>query len=307
MTSINFIELKSVRTFLSEVNEEINTKYIKNYIYTQIQSQNLTLDNTSKIHYTFISKINTYQITVLNTNTNNILLEPYVLNTLYLNKDIQSTDLYICENFFAFYEKGKMIFFKEIKENKDKKDIVTYLNQTFSTQIENIIEVDEQKFNIYKKEYLNNLNSFPKFTYMNKQNNNTALYYLVYLACVIIFFVFYFFNVSNQDNIEISKDIKNIKLEHVKKDYLDLLEKYEDNKKITPTLITLFNLLDKNSIKLINLKIAQNKSSIKIKATTKELLLNFLDFYDENSVINNMRFIKEENCYEMHATIKLHQ
>ena len=85
-------------------------------------------------------------------------------------------------------------------------------------------------------------------------------------------------------NINKSKDIKNIKLENVKKDYLDLLEKYEDNEKITPTLITLFNLLDKNSIKLINLKIAQNKSSIKIKATSKDLLLNFRDFYDENSV-----------------------
>jgi len=307
MTSTNFIQLKNVQSFLIKVDEEIDKKHIKKFIYTQIQSQNMALDNHSQIHYNYIPKINSYQISVIDTNKKNILLEPFVLDVLYLNEKKHTLDLYLCEDFFAFYEHGSLVFFKEIDSQSDKADIVKYVNQTFNVAVNNIIKVDNMTLENYKKEYELKGDTFPKYKYLSKHSNRSAIYYLSYLAVVISAFLFYFFNVFTQNSIEISKNIKNIKLEQVKKDYLNLLEKYEDNQKVTPSLITLFNLLDKNAIKLIALKIVDDKGSIKIKSQNKDVLLDFLDFYDEDSIINNMQFIKEENCYELYATIKLHK
>jgi len=307
MTSINFIKLKNVESFLTSVDEEIDNKYIKNFIYTQIQSQNMALDNHSKIHYTYISKINSYQISIINTKKKNILLEPFVLDVLYAKQKNYTLDLYLCEDFFAFYEHGNLIFFKELNTKSDRNDIIKYVNQTFHIKLDNIIDVDKKTLEEYKKEYDHRIDELQKYKYISKYNSNSATYYLIYLAFVIFAFVFYFFNIFTQNNVEISKDIKNIKLEQVKHDYLNLLEKYEDNQKLTPSLITLFNVLDKNEIKLISLKVVEDKGSIKIKSENKDILLDFLDFYDEDSIINNMQFIKEENCYELYATIKLYK
>jgi len=306
MTSINFIKFENVQSFLTKVDEEINTKYISNFIYTQIQSHNLTLDNNSKIHYFYIKKIKSYQISVIKDGHKNSLIEPYVFAVNYLEKKQNSVDLYICDNFFVLYEKGQLVYFKDIKSGFEKKDIITYVNQTFSTNINNIYEINTEQLNEYKLLYQSKNEQFPPLKYITKQNNKNGLFYIAHLILVSVILVTYFFSTYNQDVIQLPNDIKNIKLEKAKNEYEILLDKYEDNKKVTLRLITLFNLLDTNGIKLITLKISENKSDIMMKATKKEVLLDFLDFYDEDSTINNMRYIQEGNCYELYATVKLY-
>lgn len=307
MTSTSFIKIKNVQTFLTKVSEKINTKYIKDFIYTKIQSQNLTLDDNSKIHYFYIEEISSYQITIINSKSKNIVLEPYLFLTKYLNKNDDSTNLYICNNFFALYNNGKLIYFDNIKDGTEKKDIIKYLNQTFSLSINNIYDINEEELKEYEKEYILNSKEFPQFSYMTKKSNKIAIYYLFYLFIVLMILAIYFVNYFNQNRVNIKNDMKDVKLEQVKNEYQNLLEKYEDNKKMTSYLINLLNTLNKNNIKLRSLKISQEKIQIRIKAKKKEVLLNFLDFYDEDSIINNMRYIKEDNCYEILATIRLYK
>ncbi len=306
MTSTNFIELKNVQTFLTKVSEEIDSKYIKNYVYTQIQSQGLTLDTNSKIIYTYIKKINSYQISIINSSNKDFILEPYILEVNYLEKKNKLLDLYICNKFFALYKDSKLIYFKEIKDESVKKDIVTYINQTLDINIDNIYEISNDKLEEYKRFYILNSSKFVQIKYITKQDSKSAIIYLSYVFIVILILGIYSFDNFYQNKILIRTDIKDMKIEHVKNEYDMLLDKYEDNKKVTSNLITLFNLLDKHDIKLLSIKIAQNRSSVMVKATKKEVLLDFLDFYDEDSIINNMKYIKEDNCYEMQATIKLY-
>jgi len=306
MTSINFIKLENVKTFLSKVSEEIDNKYIKNYIYTQIQSQNLTLDNNSKIVYSYIQKINSYQISIIYTKNKNIIIEPFVFAILYLEKDKGDLDLYICDNFFALYDNAKLIYFKEIKSGFEKKDVIKYISQTFDTKIDNIYDVNENKLDEYKNRYNKNIKKISGIKYLTKQNNKRAVYYLSYLLVVSVILGLYSFNIFSQNRINIVNNIKDVKLEQVKNEYQTLLLQYKDNKKVTANLINLFNILDKNEIRLINLKVSQDRTKVMIKAEKKEVLLDFLDFYDEDSTINNMRYIKSENCYELLATVKLY-
>jgi len=307
MTSINFIKLDNAQTFSNKVSEKIDTKYIKDYINTQIQSQKLTLNANSQILCTYIKKIQSYQITVINSSHKNTLLEPYVFAVSYLNTNKNSLDLYIREDFFAVYENTQLVYFKEINSNSEKSDIINYVKQTFSLRIDNIYEVDDALLDEYKTKYISNIKNIEPVRYIKLMNNKNALFYLLYLLIVILVLGLYLTNIFNQEKKQIRNDIKEVKIEQAKNEYQLLLEKYEDNEKITHDIITLFNLLEKNGIKLIHLKLSEGKSEITIKAAKKEVLLDFLDFYDEDSTINNMNYNEEYNCYEMHATVKLYK
>ena len=114
MTSINFIKLKNTKIFLCKVSEEIHTKYLKNYIFTQIQSHNVTLDNTSKIFYTYVAALKSYQITLFNSKDKNIILEPFILESLYEKSNHKINDLYICSDFFALYSNSKLVYYSKI-------------------------------------------------------------------------------------------------------------------------------------------------------------------------------------------------
>lgn len=322
MTSINFLKLKNVKTFLTKVSEEIDKQYINEYLFTQIQSQNLTLDNNSQVHYSYIKSIKSYQISIINSKNKNIVLEPFVFVTNYIDKNDKSTDLFICADFFALYDNGQLIYFNHINsdlqdksfasnETKlsgfEKNDIIEYINQTFSIIINNTYDIDEKELLEYEKMYSLNIEKLPPIKYISKKNNKTSTLYLIYVFIILTSLAIYFINFINQNGIKITNNMKDIKLETAKSEYNNLLNKYEDNKKITSYLINLFSVLNNNDIKLISLKVSQNKSQIKIKASKKEVLLDFLDYYDEDSIINNMTYIKKDNTYEITATIKLYK
>lgn len=309
MMSIDFINVEDAQTFLAEVSEEINSLYIKEFIYTQIQSQDLTLDPTSKIFYLYIPKIQSYQISVLSTKSKYCAFEPFVFLDFYLKNENNKhmLDLFICTNFFALYDNKKLIYFQNIKKGFQKNDIVKYINQTFKKQIDNIYDINDTLFQEYKKNYLIHFKDLPQVNYITTQNSKNAVYYLSYLAVICILFIAYYFNTIEKNKSKTLNVNKNIKLEQVKKEYENLLAKYADNKRVTSSLVKLFNLLNKNGIKLKSIKIAQNKSQIIMIAKNKDILLNFLDYYDENSTINHMKYMEKEQSYEMVATIKLYK
>jgi len=305
MTSTNFIAFKDVSTFLNEVSEEIDKAYIKDYLHTQIQSQSLTLKSNSKITYRFIPEIKSYQITLFSSNKLNLTLEPYVFYGLHQESKIKTTAVYFYESFFVLYIDSELIYYQEKKDDSTKEDILNFINQTFQLKLSRCIDVSSDEFDEYKKLFVKNEKKIPKLKFIKKKNNKHALFYIFYLCVVFLALVIYFVQLYENEEILVNSNMNSIQIQEVRVEYENLLEKYEDNKKITEKLLTLFNLLDKNGIKLIDLKISQNKSDIKIKAKNKELLLDFLDFYDEDSTINNMRYIKEENYYEMYASVRL--
>lgn len=308
MMSIDYIKVKDAQTFLAKVSEEINTLYIKEFISTQIQSQNLTLNSSSKIFYLYLPMLQSYQISILNSKSNHIGFEPCVFQDFYLkNEDNKNLfDLFICSDFFSLYENKKLIYFQKIKNDFQKNDIVRYINQTFKKEIDNIYDINDKLLEEYKKSYLTNFKHSSQPMYSTIQNSKNAVYYLSYLALVFfLFFAYYMSTISINENKIINND-KNIKLESIKKEYEDLLEKYVDNKRVTMSLVKLFNLLNKNGIKLKSIKISEDKSQIIMVAKNKEMLLNFLDYYDENSTINHLKYMEEERNYEMVATVKLY-
>jgi len=307
--SIDFINVEDGQTFLAEVSEEINALHIKDFIYTQIQSQGLTLDPTSKIFYLYIPTIQSYQISVISSKSKYLAYQPFVFLDFYLKNENNKhmLDLFICTDFFALYENKKLIYFQNIKKGFLKNDIVKYINQTFKKQIDNIYDINDTLLQEYKKNYLIHFKDLPQVNYITAQNSKNAVYYLTYLSVVCILFIAYYFNTIEKDKSKTVNENKNIKLEQIKKEYKSLLEKYVDNKRVTSSLVKLFNLLNKNEIKLKSIKITENKSQIIMIAKNKDTLLNFLDYYDENSTINHMKYMEKEQSYEMVATIKLYK
>ena len=253
----------------------------------------------------YIKAISSYQISIIHSKNRAVLLEPYVFTAQYINNPVKTTDLFFCKDFFTLYADGQLIYFSELENKYDKEDIIKYINQTFKVTVDNIYDVDDAKFESYIQEYILNEKNIPKFKFLSK-NNNVAYCYLTYLVIVLIVLMIYFTNFFNQNKMPDNNSMKDVKLLEVKNEYENLLVQYKDDRKVTSNLLGLFKLLNKNNIKLKSLKVSQNRSQITVKANKKEILLNFLDFYDEDSIINSMKYIEEDNCYEIHATIRLY-
>lgn len=307
--SIDFIKVENANTFLTKVSEEIDTKHIHNFVRTQIQSQNLTLDNNSVIFYLYLPSVNSYLISLVNSKTKNIALEPFVFLDFYIQNEENknSIDLFICKDFFALYDNKKLIYFNKIERGFLKNDIVKYINQTLKKQIDNIYDIKDEKLELYKKSYVSNIKKIVPINFILAKSSKSSLYFLTYLAIVIFMFSAYYVKNYVKVDTNISLIENNIKLNDIKKEYESLLLKYVDNQTVMASLVDLFYLLNENGIKLKNIKVSQGESQIIMFAENKNKLLDFLDYYDEDSTINHLKYIKEDNSYEMVATIRLHK
>lgn len=306
--SINFIKVKDTHTFLAKVSEEINNKYLNDYLKTQIQSQNLTLNNNSKIFSLYNEETKSYLITLVDSLKNDIVLEPYVFYSHYINSNQNnSTDLFLFNSFFALYDNKELIYYKKITNNFEKDDIVNYVNQILKKDINNLYEISFDEYKKYKDKYVTNYKDMPKVEYIKIEDNRSALYYLSYLIIVIFIFIFYYIDINNKKDLENQKHNKIEKIENVKKEYQSLLLKYVNNERITNDLIILFKILKQNEIILKHINISEDSSQIVVNSSSKEVLFDFLDYYDENSIINKIEYIKEDNSYEMVATVKLYK
>lgn len=305
MMSINFIEVKDIELFLAKVDEKIDDKHLNEYIKTQVQSRNLALDKNLKIISFYVKEINSYLISVISSSNKNDILEPSVFQAHYFKSKFKKKclDLFICKDYFALYFDTKLIYFKKIKTTYEKIDVLNYIKLTFKKGIDNIYEIDEEKLNEYKKIYVDNIESVQKINYISLTNNTNALIFLSYIFLIVISFVFYYFNAQNIDDAQKKKQYEQYNVE--KKDYENLLKEYEDNEKLTNNIVELFNILSNNEIVMTSIKVFDNRANIVLYSSSREVLLDFLDFYDENSVIQSITHNIKENRYEMAAIVKL--
>mgnify|MGYP000600769710 CR=1 FL=1 len=307
--SIDFLSVENANTFLTKVSEKIDTKHINDFVRTQIQSQNLTLDDSSSIFYIYIPSIQSYLISTVKSKTKNVVLEPFVFSDFYLknvdNKNL--TDLFICKNFFAVYYNKKLIYFSKIQSGFLKDDIIKYINQTFKKQIDNTYDIKDEILEEYKKSYISNIRKMPDIDYVSSKKSKGALFFLSYLLVVILVFAAFLAIRFSGEQLQNNHEKSSIKLKNAKKEYESLFAKYVDNQTISTRLVDLFNVLDDNGIELKNIKVSREKSQIIMIAKDKNTLLDFLDYYDEDSTINHMKYIEEDDSYEMVATIRLYK
>ncbi len=302
MSSIdfNFIDTSKIQIVTIKVTEQINPHFLQEFLKTNLESNNILINNTTFIWHSFIEETNLYEVYVINDVHHTIDIYPNIVNQFYNNTNDKNTiDLFIVDNFFAVYKNSKLYFFKYIK-NSSIKDIQNYIEQTYKLTLDNIVDYNSNKFNQLLSAYKNSKNNTKKVQFIKLKKDNLFSYFFIFFLISIVIFISISFttysNSINSINTKLLKlQIQYKKLQHNKISYI----------KITPKLIELFKYIKIEN--LISKSIVYEKYKIKLDLfhQDKTKLLNFLTIYNGNISIKNIEFVNDIQLYKMVVYIEI--
>ena len=305
LDNIDIIEASNIQIVSINVTEEINSKYLKQFLKTTLENNNINNDNNTYITHTFIENLNLYEILILKSDNENFIVDIDIFSKYYsLNTINNTTDLFITNNFFVIYRNKKLFIFKYFAKQSTLNDINLYIQQTYKITLDNIYNITNKEFNHLKQLYINdksyiNMNSFYKIN----TNNISSLFFTYLFICTVLFGGFLY-------NIYVNKYTKlNYKLQNIETKYKVLLQQHNDKHKytspISSEIINLFKYLKLEHIKLKAIIYEKNKIKAILLHKNKKNLLDILTIYNQKIKVNKIDYIKDKLLYKMEVEIEV--
>ena len=284
--AVKIVSFDSIEIISIVVAEQINTTNLKSFIKTNLELNNIYSYKNKKIHVSYIHELKEYQISIIHTSCIPIFY-------IFANMKMDTSTVFICNDFFVLYKNLKPYYFKKIENNTSTQDIKTYIQSKLNLGTFQVQEVSNEQLNIYTKNYKTNKYKY-EFIYLD--NNKSFLYYVLYVILVFLCFIYFFDNITNnnmQDNnsLQVQKELLS-KLESIKKD--------KQFKYISKTLVYIFENEKKFHINIQSISYNNNKINILVTSAKKNQLFNFLTAFSSSN-INNIHH--EKNKYILNATI----
>lgn len=289
-----------IKNLSVHVTDEISPKYLKEFIKTSLEIENLSLNIQNKIFLSFIEEIQTYEIYILESTLKLPLNIYQIFSTYYYNNESTSIDLFITKDFFTVYKNGIFYF---SKRNKDysKDDILSYISFNYKIKIDNVYTIDDNSLEGIKENYLANFKKMKKLNYISFEENNSYKYFLIYIFILLILSSYMFYEKLNEDINCISKN--NIQqLDNYKKKYQNLLNIKSNTNNITKDIIEFFNYLKIYKIYLIKMEYKDGIHA-SIVADCKDKLYNFISMYDKKTKVLYIK--KDKNIAQFVMEIKI--
>ena len=299
---IKVIDYSFITTFHITVSEEISSKYINQFIRTTVSNSDIDTDENSYLYYNFLPYSSSYEILIFNKNfKGKFILEPFMLLSYYpIDKQINSTDLFITENYFVLFKDKEFILLKNIT-NIEKDDIQSYIEQSYNLTIDNTIALSKDDIKKLKNLYLKN-NYDINYNFLKLQKENSFKYFIYFILLSSTIFGYLLFN-KTYTKKQIILPTKKENLEE--KNYKNLLNIYKkhDQNLINKT-IDLFKYLKLNKITITSLKYSNKKLNLNINHKDKNKLLAFTTIYNKKIDIKSLNFLKETKNYKMEISIE---
>jgi hypothetical protein len=305
LDNIDIIEASNIQVISIEVTEKINSKYLKQFLKTTLESNNINIDSNIYITHTFIQHLNLYEIYILKSSNENFITEIDILYKYYsINNTNNTTDLFITNNFFVIYRNKKLFTFKYFNKQSTLNDITLYIKQIYKIRLDNIYTIANNEFNDLKqlsiddKSYIN-INSFHKIN-----TNNISLLFFIYLFISTILFGSFLYNIYINRYTKLNHQLQNIQTK-----YKTLSLQHNNKSKyissISLKIINLFKYLKLKHIKLQFLIYEKKKIKATLLHKNQKNLLNILTIYNREIKINNIDYIKDKSIYKMEVEIEI--
>ena len=304
---VKIIYSKAIMTLSQKVTQQINPKYLTQFIKTTISNNDITTNKNSFYYSTFIESSLSYEILIFQTgNINNTILEPFLFISYYnTNNNQKSVDVFILEDRFILFENQKFLILKNV-ENVSVKDIEIYVNQTYNIKIDNFININKEKLVDIKNKYLNNNYQTSNIKFNSIIEDKSYIVFKLFFLLSTLIFIFTIFLKIYPLNQTIQENITSSKTTLVQNNYIKLEDIYKKNTtKVMDRTIELFKYLKVNRITLETFEYKNNKIIIKLVDKEKKRLLDFITIYTEDISVNSIEFDKENTTFKMDIIIKI--
>ncbi len=294
LTFIDTVEIKTIQVF---VTEEINPRFMTDFIKTTLETNNISITKDIKVWSSFFEDINLYEIYIINSDKQSIDIFPNIFS-IYYKDNIQSTfDLFIVDNLFVVYKDMEIYCFKSI-DNSTAEDIKKYIEQLYNIKIDNTFTYNNEEFLCLTNNYLEYKDDQKKLVFYSLDKNWIYKYFIYYTIGCLAVFSYLLYDNYNQ------------KLVNTNQKFLKLQRKYQllqkppkSYKKATPQLINLFKYIKLENILVENIEYKNKQVKLTMMHQDKDRLLNFITIYSGDIKIDKIVFINDENLYKMEVRI----
>ncbi|MEA2017905.1 MAG: hypothetical protein U9N59_05610 [Campylobacterota bacterium] len=302
---IKVIKSNNLKTLSIKVTEEINSKYLFDFLQTNILKSDLITTPNSEFYYSFIKSNMSYEIILFDKPENiisNFVLEPLLPLGYYENNSYNSVDLFYTNDYFIVYQNKKLILFKQISD-VSLDDIVLYLLQTYKISIDNKIKIDDTLLENFKNNYIKN----PKI----KKNYQLNLLFVdksfkilqSFVLIITILFGYLLYNNLNGKQL-ISKSSE--ELISIKSKYNNLLQIYQkNNKSPLDSMVKFFKYIKLNKIVVDTVMYKNKRIETILIHKSKKILLDTVTMYGKQIDINYIKYDKKIDKYRLEIVIEI--
>lgn len=285
------ISFEDIHTCLVDVSEPISSTNMVEFIFYQLQQNEIESQATSVVFYSYLANSKKYFIAHFIKSQNDDYIQPQILKAYYLHQLSLSfqTDLFITEFYFALYCNKELLFFKEIKQKVTTSEVITFIEKTLLISIDNCIELSNKKHSelafLFEKEY-EQLKNLP----ILKNNNYKHIKQLlgvVGITVMLILSAFYYEYYQNKN-----REVKNTQVVI-----------YPSKELTTHKLALIFKNINELSLKLITMDLNNESLTLLVQHKHKGELIDFLTRYGFE--VKTLQYNEKENLYELSATFKL--
>lgn len=132
-----------------EVKDKINDKFLKEFISTNLNLNNVTLEKNQKIYINYLEITKEYQIFILDKKFKHFEYEAILKE--FKEFDFLDYSLFIYDDFFVIFKNKELFYFNKLNKNVNKSDLLSFLKKKFNIEFSSIKELSKDELEILKK------------------------------------------------------------------------------------------------------------------------------------------------------------
>lgn len=265
----------NIETYEIKSTEEISQKYLKTFILTNLENEDIILNKNSYIYTSYLNSLNKYQLLILNNIDKKI-------PSIFLHKCEKNNELLILKKSFCLYIDKKIFYYQELENSLEDSQIIKFVKNSFN--LEDIYIIKE----ISKNKKLDTSYKFLKY-----KSSFLFKLFIFYIVSLIAFLPIYFY-----DN---TKKIDNLSIENLK-------EKIKKQKNIanftflSNEISTIYYKAKEKKVEISSLHVDSRFCTVQLKSKNKKSIYDLLSFYEVT--INSFTYDEILQEYRANATIK---
>jgi hypothetical protein len=288
-----------IKNLFIPVSFEIDKKSLKKFIKTSLALNKINYLSSDKIYISYLCESKQYQIIIHSFAFTNCVFELFKLNASSINKEY-SFDLFVCKDFFVVYKNNIFYCYQELNQEFTIDELSNYIRNTFKINIINIFNINNEKLDYLKKEFLQ-INQESELINLNKNTRVSFYVYIIYLILIIgslyiyIQYKNYEINKNNttaitENNYEYEKTLNSLKYKPFYKNYESIISN-----------------IKKYKLKLTSMSYENKILKLSVSTTSKEKLFSFLNLYKNQISSNFISFDKSKKVYKCVADVEIYR
>ncbi|WP_207501714.1 hypothetical protein, partial [Aliarcobacter thereius] len=134
-----------------EVKDKINDKFLKEFISTNLNLNNITLEKNQKIFINYLEITKEYQLFILDKKFKYFEYEAILRE--FKEFDFLYYSLFIYDNFFVIFKEKELFYFNKLNINVNKTELLSFLKKKFNIEFSFIKEINSYELEDLKNNY----------------------------------------------------------------------------------------------------------------------------------------------------------